>query len=144
MQETKNWAACADRVLAFCFIHNGRQWSVQKIFDHVKAGKVSPAEAQHALASAGLGLLLPGEIAPMDAGYVLAVPNSSPLVAKIFARSDWAAADGLSGLWRDALRQAPAGVVVTGFTINRVRIAGVRYRCSLVLIARVREEYLAA
>ena len=56
-------------------------------------------------------------------GYVLAVPNTSPLVEKLFEGKDWA-----GGAWKDALRQAPADIVITDRNINRIRIAGVRQR----------------
>jgi hypothetical protein len=45
-------------------------------------------------------------------GYVLAVPNSSPLVAKLFEGTDWAGTPGSGGPWKDALRQAPPEIVV--------------------------------
>jgi len=42
------------------------------------------------LGDTGLGLVMPGEVAPRDQGYMLAVPNSLPLVAQLFQRTDWA------------------------------------------------------
>ena len=40
-------------------------------------------EARKELALTGLGLLLPGEVADRELGYVLAVPNKSPMVEKL-------------------------------------------------------------
>jgi hypothetical protein len=68
-------------------------------------------------------------------GYVLAVPNSSPLVAKLFEGTDWAGTPGSGGPWKDALRQAPPEIVVHDKNINRIRIAGMHERCcSLVVL----------
>ena len=46
--------------------------------------KIDKAEARKELNLTGLGLLLPGEVRDIKLGYVLAVPNTSPLVAKLF------------------------------------------------------------
>ncbi|MBI5112886.1 MAG: hypothetical protein HZA68_13035 [Rhodovulum sp.] len=99
-----------------------------------------PDQARADLAKTGLGLLDPGALAeigvPRDAGRILAVPNSSPLVAKLFEGSDWRAQGTAAGPWKDALRQAPDDIVVQDKRVNRVYIGGVRQRCSLIVLSR--------
>lgn len=38
------------------------------------------------------------------------------------------------GPWKDALRQAPAAIIITDKNVNRIRIGGVQQRCSLVVL----------
>jgi len=77
---------------------------------------------------------MPGEVAPRDQGYMLAVPNYLPLVAQLFQRTDWAGSPGAGGPWKDALRPAPAEIVIHDKTLIRIRIGGVQQRCSLVVL----------
>jgi hypothetical protein len=78
-------------------------------------------------------LLVPGEVAARDQGHVLAVPNSSPLVPQLFQGVDWGGSPGAGGPCKDALRQAPAEIVIHDKNVNRIRIGGVQQRCNLVV-----------
>jgi hypothetical protein len=60
-----------------------------------------------------------------DDGFVLAVPNNHPGVKELFKGTTWQ-----HGSWKDALRTAPNGIVLTDKEINRVRVAGQQKRCS--------------
>lgn len=67
-----------------------------------------------------------------DAGWVLAVPNTSPKVADLLEGTDWA-----RGAWQDALRQCPVpGVMITNPEINRPTIDGTQQRCTLIVLDR--------
>ena len=81
------------------------------------------------LAQAGLGIAVPGELADADDGFSLCVPNESQLVGSLFRDTKWAGAPGAS-VWKSALRQAPAELLVSGN--NRRSINGVQVRCTIV------------
>ena len=51
----------------------------------------------------GVSLLRPGEVAPVEAGVVLVVPNEG-LVGKLFEGTVWGGELGQAGTWKDALR----------------------------------------
>lgn len=90
------------------------------------------------LAKTGLGLLNPGSVPGVSRldGEILAVPNKHPALNRLFEGTAWAGQLGHGGPWKDALRQAPPEIVVTDKAVNRVSIAGVRVRCSLVVLSR--------
>ena len=46
----------------------------------------------------------------------------------------WAGSPGAGGPWKDALRPAPAEIVIHDKTLIRIRIGGVQQRCSLVVL----------
>jgi hypothetical protein len=54
-----------------------------------------------------------------------AVPNSSPLVAQLSRAPIGPARLAPGGPWKDALRQAPAAIIITDKNVNRIRIGGV-------------------
>ena len=85
---------------------------------------------------------LPREQLPITLfdGVVLAVPNSHSLVLELFRGSVWQGSPGAGGPWKDALRQAPRGVVITDKMVNRVSIGGVQERCTLVVLKRFEEQ----
>lgn len=91
------------------------------------------------LAQADLGLMVPGQVFPVEDGFVLAIPNESQLIATLFRDSVWAGAPNAS-VWKSALRQAPANVVSSDASINRVRINGVQRRCAMVKLKALEEE----
>jgi hypothetical protein len=129
----QNWRACIHHLLSSRVEvwRNGVRQTIGHLLADYQERRIELAEARRELALTGLGLLTPGEIAcDREAGNVLAVPNSSPLVAKLFEATDWAIA------WKDALRQAPPAIVIGDKACNRITIAGVQHRCSLVVLAR--------
>lgn len=86
------------------------------------------------LGQAGLSLMPPrGD----EDGFMLAVPNESPLVHAMFKDTVWAGAPGAS-VWKSALRQAPPAMVCVDKARNRVRINGVQQRCTLVRLEEFR------
>lgn len=137
-----NWEACLNALLTAPVIawRGGPRETVQQCIDDLRARRngFTPTQAKRELARTGLGLQLPGAVADRASGFVLAVPNASPLVAALFEGTGWAAADGVSGLWKDALRQAPGQIVITDKHINRICINGVQQRCSLVVLTNFR------
>lgn len=104
------------------------------------------AQARSDLGKTGLGLLPPGAVpgVPPQDGCILAVPGKHPALNRLFAGTVWAGQVGHGGPWRDALRQAPAHIVVGPIgadgkvdkNANRVTIDGVRLHCALVVLSR--------
>jgi hypothetical protein len=145
-----NWRGCGMHLLTaqVPFWRSGARTTVGKLVLDLLKGEVNSVEfninhARNELALTGLGILVPGELhprVPKDAGYILAVPNTSSLVNKLFEGSHWSGAVGVGGPWKDALRQAPETVVITDRDYSRVTIGGVRQRCSLVVLNRFSEE----
>lgn len=67
-----------------------------------------------------------------EAGWVLAVPNTSVKVAEHLEGSEWQ-----HGAWKDALRQCPVpGVMITNSEITRLTIDGTQQRCTLIVLDR--------
>jgi hypothetical protein len=91
-------------------------------------------KARNRLQSAGLSLICKGAAAPMEDGFLLAVPPNSTALAKLFKDSKWAGAPGIGG-WENALRQGPDDVIWKGPAArkhNRLYVNGVQARCLLV------------
>jgi hypothetical protein len=143
IEDTKaNWRACLEHLLTAQVEawRNGARQTIGKALDDISG--ISPfaqaektytiEDAERDLALTGLGLIRPGAKLDIGEGIVLAIPNDGPQVAKLFAGKPWA-----SGGWKDALRQCPVpGVVISDRELNRVKIGGVRQRCTLVVMAR--------
>lgn len=90
--------------------------------------------AKNMLQNAGLGLICKGKAAPMEDGWLLAIPPNSSALQKLFKDSKWFGAPGVGG-WENALRQGPDDVVWKGPGArkwNRLYINGVQSRCLLV------------
>lgn len=89
-------------------------------------------DCRRLLASAGVGLLKPAldEGRTLEEGCVLAVPFESPKLEALFRGTKWVGGPGAS-VWKDALRQAPAELLVNAKK-NRVRIDGDQTRCVLI------------
>lgn len=66
--------------------------------------------------------------------YLLAIPNTSPQVARIFEGTPWSAGPGGESGWRLPLKDAPDGVLVEGVD-NRITINRTVARCLLVDLA---------
>jgi hypothetical protein len=120
----------------------GRRMTIGQIIADLKKGlqDFGPDEAKRELADAGLGLVVPGAVCDASDGWVLAVPNQHNLVMELFRGSVWQGSAGGGGPWKDALRQAPPGFVVTDRAMNRVWIGGVQPRCTLVVLKRFEED----
>lgn len=135
-----NWRACLKHLLTAQVPNwrQGKRMTVGQIIEALNLNRddYTPAMAKAELADCGLGLLVPGAVAGIDDGYALAVPNTHNAVMELFRGSVWQGSPGAAGPWKDALRQAPEGVVVTDRTLNRVYIGGLRERCVLVVLKR--------
>jgi hypothetical protein len=135
----QNWRACFTWLLTAQVQQwrNGARQTVGKLLEDYQVntdGTFTVVHARNELALTGLGLFVAGEIAPVALGPILAVPNSHPLVARLFEGTQWAGSPGAGGPWKDALRQAPPDIVITDKAKNRVRIGGVQLRCSLIVL----------
>jgi hypothetical protein len=130
-----NWRDCLEHLLGnqVAVWRSGARATVGQLLDDLAGGTaIELPEARRELGLTGLGLAMPGEIAPVEAGWVLAVPNSSPLVARLYEGRPWQ-----HGGWKDALRQCPIeGLVLTDKRLNYRRINGMQTRCTLIVMGR--------
>jgi hypothetical protein len=141
-----NWRACLTWLLTAQVPtwRHGMRTTVGKLLDDLERGADDAGNffnhdsARKELAAAGLGLELAKDVGVGAHGYVLAIPNSSQLVAEFFKNTQWQGKSGSSGPWKDALRQAPADIVITDRDVNRRYVAGVQLRCCLVVLAKFR------
>lgn len=132
----QNWRKC----LHWLLTNQVEQWrsggrnAVGQLMAELKTrGPSMLDEATTQLGSVGLGLRVPGDVASIDDGWVLAVPNDHALLRRLFRDSDWE-----GGGWKDALRQCPKelGVMITDRAKNKVTIGGEQERCTLVVMGR--------
>lgn len=129
-----NWRACLDTILGTQVDQwrGGQRSTVGILLRDLATDQLEMPEARRALEMAGLGLLVPGDVAPAADGYVLAIPGKSPLLSRLLQESDWR-----HGGWKDAIRQCKhEGVVITDKARNRVMIGGSQQRCTLVVMGR--------
>jgi len=141
----QNWRACATHLLTaqVPMWRNGSRTSIGQLVADLEKGQedFNVHHARKELALTGIGLLIPGDVAPYDWGYVLAVPNSSPLVAALFERTQWQGEPGAAGPWKDALRQAPRDVVLApDRKTNRHQVGGVQLRCTILVLKHFKAE----
>ncbi len=137
-----NWKKCLDYILTSQVEpwRNGKRLTVGKLLQDVYMPSVlSAEEAIGELGLTGLGLRVPGQLPAELAdpkSFVLAIPNDHPAIARLLRDTEWA-----RGGWKDALRQCPAHlrIMVTDKQHNKVKIAGVDKRCTLVVMKRYNE-----
>lgn len=154
-EQTDNWRSCLEHLLGSTIEawKGGEKPTIGAILAELEAGKI-PADTPHtvqgdyagrALAAAGLGLVPRSRLAhprrpppargapgprpekPDREEWLLAVPNSSPLVLRLFAGTVWS-----GGVWTHALKQAPAEIVRRDWKPGVVKINRVAARCVLV------------
>lgn len=129
-----NWEECLWHFFTVQVPAFGEPATLYNLLEMVSRGELKPVDVKHRLAKVGLGLVLPGEFLSPAAGYIVAVPNSSELVMLLFENTRWSASPlNDDGLWKDALRQAPADIVMADKRFNRKCINGKCYRCTLVI-----------
>ena len=115
----------------------GGQLTVGAVLENFEAGDgVAFTATNNKLAQVGLKLLSPREFkwperVKKPSGLILAIPNTSPQVAKIFEGTYWNAGAGGDSGWRLPLKDAPDGVLVEGID-NRITINRTVTRCLLV------------
>lgn len=130
-----NWGACLHWLLTsqVQVWRGGARTTVGALLAELEDKEIEFGEARKQLGLTGLGLLVPGEVRPLEQGYILAVPNANQLLDQLFEGKDWA-----GGAWKDALRQAPPEIVFSDRAVNLRRIGGVPQRCSLVVLKKFR------
>jgi hypothetical protein len=74
-----------------------------------------------------------------EQGWILEVPNQSPLVQQLFWDTQWQGA-ATAGVWSSALRQGPDHVVVKDARLNRFPLNGEQTRGTLVVLTRIDDE----
>lgn len=115
----------------------GGQLTVGAVLEYLESNSdASLPQTNAKLAQVGLKLLSPREFKwpekkRVPTGWLLAIPNVSPQVAKIFEGSAWNAGPGGESGWRLPLKDAPDGVLVEGID-NRITINRTVTRCLLV------------
>lgn len=69
-------------------------------------------------------------------GWILEVPNQSPLVQQLFRDTQWQGA-ATAGVWSSALRQGPDHVIVKHAALNRFQLNGEQTRGTLIVLAAI-------
>ena len=123
------WLDCMEKILTRPIdqFHGGQRPTPARILQQLRDNDMTIDAARQALAAVDLGLV-DGE--HPKAGYMLAVPNRSDVLAKHLAGTSYV------GSWSWALRRAPEPVRIVGQD-NRVSIAGLQRRCTLIRIREV-------
>jgi hypothetical protein len=136
-----NWRRCTQWLLTSQVeaFRNGVRTTIAKVIEDLENGQGGDSytfdQAKRDLALTGIGLLVPGDVAPADDGWVLAVPNDHPQVRKLYRDQVWQNAG-----WKDALRQCPhEGVMISDKKLNRVNVGGEQMSCTLIVTGRYRK-----
>lgn len=129
----ENWAGAISVLLSsnIDLWRGGSQLSVGAILDALEHDDLKFSGANAKLAQVGLKLISGREFGRAADHLILAVPNATPQLARLFQGSDWAAGPSGHGVWTSALRQSPPGVLVQGED-NRITINRVTSRCTLI------------
>ncbi|WP_026782651.1 hypothetical protein [Pleomorphomonas koreensis] len=143
-EQVDNWMACIIRLLSSSIEawRGGEKPTVGGVLEDLMATGQFEPEARQKLACAGVGLIDKGKVCQ---GYALAVPPTGPALSRIFADTEWH-----DGVWFNALKQAPADVVLRGKALvvedggkakDRavVKINGVSQRCLVIDLTRFDE-----
>lgn len=128
-----NWLGCLRHLLTSRVEvwRSGLRNTVGALLDSLDNRDTSFDTGCQDLGLTGLSVIQPGkhETWRDGDGWFLCVPNESQQVAALFKDTKWAGAPGAS-VWKSALRQAPTEILAGGD--NRVRINGVRTRCTII------------
>ena len=135
----ENWRACLQHLLTSRVEawRGGVRHTVGQLIDAWREqcvrgeGDLKLEMVNDQLAQAGLKLMSDHRIDDDPMGFVLAIPNESQIVAQLYRDTRWVGTAGAS-VWKSALRQGPASVIVADKSLNKVRINGVQVRCTLV------------
>lgn len=127
-----NWRACLEHLLVSRVDawRNGSQHSVGAILEafYDDADDFhNLRKTRELLAQVDLGLLPKGQNKIDKNSTFLAIPNDGPALSGLFKDSVWG-----GGVWMHALRQGPNSVMDYRKEVNKVKIAGVSRRCTLV------------
>jgi hypothetical protein len=125
-----NWKSCVNHMLQSRVEvwRSGERATVGQLLEDLMSHELEQKYAKRQLAQAGLGLAVDPQL-----GFLLAVPNQSPMLERLFWGSRWQGAPGAGG-WSEAMRQAPTDIAVKSADANRVRINGVQQRCTLLVL----------
>jgi hypothetical protein len=134
-----NWRACLEHLLTapVDIWRGGHASTIGRKFAELVEDPARYQNIRGELELAGVTVLPPQDVGFKDeaAGFILAVPNQSPALAKMFNGTPWGGFPD-TGAWKEALRQAPRDVVITDKQFNRVMISSVRCRCTLVVMSK--------
>lgn len=139
VQRTANWKKCVMHILTSRVPawRQGQRQTIGQLLEDLadekkpfSEGGVSFEDAVRQLGQAGIGLC---KDVDLSHGLILAVPNNSPLLAELFEGSVWSGAAGIGG-WPGSLRQGPSTIIVTDKKKNNRKVAGVKQRCTLILL----------
>lgn len=136
-EQTENWRAALEHLLGATIDawKGGEKPTIGSVLERLEldglhydtASSTPIEEARARLAAAGLGVKDRGDVCE---GYGLAIPSKGPALAKIFAGTPWG-----SGVWMNALKQAPADVVLRGQALGSkavTKINRMAERCVIV------------
>ncbi len=142
----ENWRACLTHLLTSRVDawRGGQRHTVGALIDEFRGGldigggDLDLERVNALLAQAGLKLLWDRRLDPDPKGWVLAIPNESQMVAQQFKETRWMGHAGAS-VWKAALRQGPAAVIVADKGMNKIRVNGAQVRCTLVRLRALEE-----
>jgi hypothetical protein len=129
------WLDCLERMLTRPIdkFQGGQKTTPAAILEELLNGDMTAEAAINALAAVDIGIVPDGD------GILLAIPNLSDVLVKHMLDTPYAQRGASSGSWSWALRRAPPEIAVKDKTRNRVTIAGLQRRCTLVRMRAVRE-----
>lgn len=134
VQRTKTWVNCVMHILTSRVPawKQGQRQTVGQLLEDLRMRNdgFSSEEAIRLMGQAGIGLFTDENVAP---GWILAIPNKSPLLSELFEGTVWAGMAGIGG-WAGSLRQGPPHVIVTDKRKNNRRVGGVQQRCTLIVL----------
>jgi hypothetical protein len=126
-----NWHSCLNHLMA-CTIdswRDGKKPTIGGVMDELSYGNLDGDVmiAREKLELVNLGCKAKGYTGQPSDGPFLCVPADGPQINKLFAGTEFK-----QGVWNNALKQAPADIVVRDRVRQVVKINGVAKRCLLV------------
>lgn len=138
-ENEENWYLCVRHLLTVRIDvwRGGSRTSIGQVIEAMKEGLVDGGPARELLEQAGVRLVTEKDFRaakPPLRSWGLAVPNAGPGIGLVFKDTSWA-----GGVWSSALRQGPPDVILVDPAYNRVRIAGVQQRSTIIDLKRFDE-----
>lgn len=129
-----NWHKCLNHLLASMIDawKDGAKPTVGGVMDELLLGglEMDLTTARNKLQLVNLGVMPRGWTGQQGDGPWLCIPADGPQLAKLFAGTVWR-----DGVWSNALKQAPAKIVVRERSRQTVKINGNARRCLIVNMA---------
>lgn len=131
------WLDCLERILTRPIdrFSSGQRQTIAQILEEHANNAIGFDAAVTSLAAADVGLVAPENVLT---GPLLAIPNQSDMLAKMMAGTPYAAIGASTTSWSWALRRGPKDIVITDKARNRISVAGMQRRCTLIRTSELR------